>query len=627
MFVRPEPAAIAVALLMSATVLAAPAVLAAQTGALSFTPEGPRAGERVEVAYRPAANLTGEATLHLRARIRTPEHGSYSSGMGSVEVARLERDADGVARGSFRLPAEAVYAAFAVETPDASRTDSREGRFWELLVQGDDERPLIEALVQRFNDHMGRDMSEVLETARAMVREYPDAPRSWTLLQAAESWGGADDEEARTARHVARLVELDETLWNEPRLPASDVGYMHWYALGATAEGVGEEIGERWRERLLADHPSHFFAVQERIGQLYQDHGADPQAFLAALEPLWDIAEDREARQRIVSPGIQFARQAGDPDLLLRWADRLAETDRTAAIQAATTLAGAGVEAAREEGIRRLRAIIAEVARGADSHRALGQTAAEHEASVAVRVAGLRSSLARALVATDRADQAVAELEAAASVGWSVTRLRSLAEARLAAGDSDGAVEAFAAVAADPGTSEATADSLRASAGVSGDDWAAEVERARRVMLERTLADAREDDVGSPSGRLRSGRVAELGELLGPDATVVVFWSRYCGPSMEAMPRIETVADELAASGIPLLAVTRDAPDAAEEYLEEGGFELAVLFDIDGEVGQALNNWGTPQYYVLDGAGRLRFVSSLDSLVRHTTALRGSPQP
>jgi len=528
-----------------------------------------------------------------------------------VEVAVLERGADGVARGSFTLPPEAVYAGFAVETPDALRTDTRQGRFWELLVHGEDERPLIEALEQRFNDQMGRDMGEVHETARAMVREYPNAPLTWTVLQAAEIWDGvADDQGARAARDLARLVELDHHLWKKPVLPASDVGYMHWYAQGSG------EIAERWRDRLLSGHPSHFLALQERIRELRRDHASDPQSFLAALEHLWEIAADHEARERVVNPGIQFARQAGDPDLLLRWADRLAETDLAAAVQAATTL---------DEGIRRLRSLIPEVARGAHSDRALGQTAAEHEESVAARVAGLRASLGRALAASGRIDEALVELEAAASVGWSVARLRSLAEARLAAGDSEGALAAFAAVAADPGTSEATADSLRTAAGMSDDAWAAEVERASRVMLERTLADARADDVGSPSGRLRHGGVAELRELLGPEATVVVFWSRYCGPSMEAMPGIESVARDLAASGVPLLAVTRDAPDGAEEYLEATGLDLTVLFDVDGELGRALNNWGTPQYYVLDGAGRLRFVTSLDALVRQTRALHGSP--
>jgi peroxiredoxin len=123
---------------------------------------------------------------------------------------------------------------------------------------------------------------------------------------------------------------------------------------------------------------------------------------------------------------------------------------------------------------------------------------------------------------------------------------------------------------------------------------------------------------------VRGGGAAKLTELLGPEATVVVFWSRNCGASIAAMPRIATVAGQLAAAGVPVLAVTGDRPAAAAKYLDESGFDFSILFDVEGALGQALNNWETPQYYVLDGAGRLRFVSSLDALLRHTMALRES---
>lgn len=241
-----------------------------------------------------------------------------------------------------------------------------------------------------------------------------------------------------------------------------------------------------------------------------------------------------------------------------------------------------------------------------------------------MRVAELRAALGRALLSAGQADESVVELEKATAIGWNAAWLRSLAEARLAAGDNAGAVPAFAAVAADPDTDESTAEALRDAAGVPGDAWEAEVKRARRTMLERTLAEARQDEIGSPSARLRGGEVAKLTELLGPESTVVVFWARHCAYSNAAMPRIATVAGQLAATGVPLLAVTRDPPDAAQEYLDEGGFDLKVLFDDEGALGQAFNNWGTPEYYVLDGAGQLRFVSSLDALLRHTMALRES---
>lgn len=614
--IRKIAAAIMLALL-GASVLAGSPGLAAQAGVLVFDPDQPLAGERVEVAYHPAAKLSGETALHLRARIRSSAEASYNTGMGSIEVARLEVGTDGVARGAFHVPRDVVYAAFAIENLGASRTDSREGRFWELLVHDAEGRPLLEALEQRFNDHMGRDMSEVLATARAMTRFYPDAPLSWSALRAAEGWvGSTDDEGARNARHLARVVALDRTLREAPGPSAADVGNLFFSArvLGA------EEIASYWRRRLLAEHSTSFFAVQERLSELYRDHGEDPGGFVAALEPVWESAADQRARRPVVTLGFQFARQAGDPEAILRWVDRYIATEPAHAAWALATVAG--IDATRKEGIQRLRTAIEKVSNATDRERALGQTAAEHEATVAQKVAELRAALGDALLSTGRAPEAIIELEQATATGWNADWLRSLAEARLAVGDNSGAISALAAAAADPVTDESTADSLRAAANVSAETWAAEVERAARAMLGRTLGEARDEDVGAPSARLPDGREVELTELLGPEATVVVFWSRYCGASLAAMPQIAAIASRLAEAGAPLLAVTNDPPRDAEEYLAEGGFELDVLFDDQGSFGQALNNWGTPQYYVLDGKGRLRFVSSLDAVLRHVMALR-----
>jgi hypothetical protein len=61
--------------------------------------------------------------------------------------------------------------------------------------------------------------------------------------------------------------------------------------------------------------------------------------------------------------------------------------------------------------------------------------------------------------------------ERAAAVGWETERFRTLGEGRREAGDRDGAVEAFAAVAADPGTPAEDADSLRRSLEVRPARW------------------------------------------------------------------------------------------------------------------------------------------------------------
>jgi thiol-disulfide isomerase/thioredoxin len=270
-----------------------------------------------------------------------------------------------------------------------------------------------------------------------------------------------------------------------------------------------------------------------------------------------------------------------------------------------------------------LQAEVAAVEGVPDEQRPLGATAAEHEERSAGRAAWLSESLGRALLAAGRTDEAIAALEQAAAIGWVTARFRSLAEALLAAGDSGGATRAFAAVAADPGASDETADSLRLAVDLDPATWADAVADARAEMLERTMRSARAEPLGPVSLVKRDGSSVQLAESLGDVATVVVFWSRYCGYSVQSMPRIAALAERLAEDGVPLLAVTRNPPAEAEEYLSEGGWALEVFYDTSGEAARALNSWGTPQYFVLDGAGQLSFAnSSLGELPRQVAALR-----
>jgi peroxiredoxin len=585
---------------------------------LTFSPDQPQAGQQVEAGYRPSDVLEGEPRLHLRARLRTPEHDSYNEGMGSLTVAVLERRRDGTYRGEFALPADVVYAAFAVEDTPAARTDSREGSFWELLVHDSDGRPLFDALKQRFNDHMGRDELTVLETARSTVELHPERIEGWSILRAAEGWMlGEKGAEERLSVHRERAREFDLALAQKDAPTADEVGYLYWYARGVD----DEEIMERWRQRLVAEYRGHWFAVQDRLVELQSEHGGEPAVLLQGLEEPWETVEDTPARVRIAGLGLQTARRAGDAFAMRRWADRVLAIDPSSRSSVARTLAGS--EAAREDGIRMLRAEIAAMERAPDEMRPLGATMAEYEERSKTRAASLQASLGRALLAAGHADEAIAALERAAAVGWSTAWFRSLGEARLSAGDTAGATRAFAAVAADPGDSRGSADSLRLAAGLDPASWAEAVAEARAEMLERMMASARAEPLNPVSLAARDGSEVELAERLGESATVVVHWSRYCGYSVQAMPRIADLAERLAEDGVPLLAVTRDPPAEAEEYLTEGGFEIDVLYDTDGEAARALNSWGTPQYFVLDGAGRLSFAfSSLDELPRQVAALR-----
>lgn len=583
---------------------------------LTFLPEGPRPGVVMEARYLPSPELAVEETLHLRARLRTPEGESYNEGVGSVTVAVLERVEDGTFRGSFQLPEDVVFAAFAMETVNADRVDGNEGLFWELLVRDDKERPTFEALEQRFNDHMGRNEPGVLESAREMVRLYPERPRAWTLLRAAEGWFlGDEGAEERETAHTERAQEFDRAFQERDDLTADEVAYLYWYSRG--------EMRDRWRERLLEGFPDHFFAAGERAAALHQENPDDPDAVQEGLESLWSEVTGKEARVRILRFGLSLARQYEDDARLVVWARRWWELDPVGGLSAALTLSSS--EGGREEGISMLSEVVEKTEAAEDGDRALGATAAAQEEAARRRAAWLKRYLGDALIQAGRTAEGIGVLEEAAAEVWRPDLFRSLGEAYFNAGERDDALWHFAALAADPGTSEESADSLLQRAGVDASAWQEAVEVAREEMVRRTLASSESDFL--PTVRLAApdGATVVLQDLLGAEATVLVMWSRYCGYSNQAMPRIAALTKELGDQEVPFLALTRDPVDEARSFLQEEGFEVRALFDIWGEGGRALNSWGTPQYYVLDGAGRLRFSeTTLDDIPRQVMALRSS---
>ena len=583
-------------------------------GSLQLVPEKPRVGDSVQVRYRPIAALENEGRLVLRARFRTPQDPAYNKTTGSRRAAELVPGAAGVFTGRFELPPGVVFAAFAVENPSADRIDTHGGEFPELVVHDGQGRPLFDALEQRLSDHMGRDAREVLASARAMTEHYPELPESWRTLRFAE--GLAPDGrsgEARAGAHRERLRALDAEL-RSADVDADTAGDMYWYARGLDAS-----IRDFWLERLQDIDPDHFFLVQNLVIAMFDDDSITPETRLAELEAMWNRIEDRHARETMASMGTFAAREAGDGQVMQRWARRAVEYSRGQPPDY-TVMAVAAYPPSRGMGIDWLRSMIAELSSVPEGERPLGVTQAEYERQLDTRIASLQTALGKALLAEDRPEQAVAALEAAITVGWNTDRFEALAKARRAAGDHDGAARALAAVAADPMQPE---QALPEWLSDYEPQWSGIVARAEVDMLERTLAEADSRPLDEARVENRSGERVAVQNLFGPEATVVVFWSRYCGPSSRAMPDIAALAQTLSAQGVPLLAVTDDPSEAAMEFVESQALDVKVLFDALGEAKLAFNAWATPQYFVLDGDGRLRFTyTRLDDLMRQVAALK-----
>ena len=112
---------------------------------------------------------------------------------------------------------------------------------------------------------------------------------------------------------------------------------------------------------------------------------------------------------------------------------------------------------------------------------------------------------------------------------------------------------------------------------------------------------------------------------------VVVFWSRTCGPAVEALPRVNEIAARLARDGVRVVGIV-DEPSASLElkaFLTKKQVTVPTYLDAWHDASRAFNQWGTPNFYVLDADGRVRFdvTTSADEALARAEAVRLSRLP
>jgi thiol-disulfide isomerase/thioredoxin len=165
--------------------------------------------------------------------------------------------------------------------------------------------------------------------------------------------------------------------------------------------------------------------------------------------------------------------------------------------------------------------------------------------------------------------------------------------------------------------------------------------RAVRMLLAWTTeARARMRDILLREGTRKSvrgatrvtsldGREVKLAALTTGRPTVVTFWSRYCGPSLMELPAVESLSRALEARGIGFVAITDEAPsNELRTFLAERKLTFPVYLDTRREATNGLNNCGTPNYYVLDAEGIVRFDQrEIETVVRNASLLLPDHRP
>ena len=102
---------------------------------------------------------------------------------------------------------------------------------------------------------------------------------------------------------------------------------------------------------------------------------------------------------------------------------------------------------------------------------------------------------------------------------------------------------------------------------------------------------------------LLGGKTFRLSESKG-QVVVLDFWATWCGPCLQAMPQVETVAREFRDQGVRLVAVNlQEAPEVISAMLERHKLDLTVALDRDGVVAAKYQANAIPQTVIIDRDG------------------------
>lgn len=90
----------------------------------------------------------------------------------------------------------------------------------------------------------------------------------------------------------------------------------------------------------------------------------------------------------------------------------------------------------------------------------------------------------------------------------------------------------------------------------------------------------------------------------------VHFWASWCGPCRREMPAIARMSERPETRALALVLVnTAESEDTAFTFLAAVAPELTTLLDVDGRTTESWSPRGLPATFLVDPAGRLRYLA------------------
>ena len=100
-------------------------------------------------------------------------------------------------------------------------------------------------------------------------------------------------------------------------------------------------------------------------------------------------------------------------------------------------------------------------------------------------------------------------------------------------------------------------------------------------------------------------------DLKGSKVTVIDFWATWCGPCVKAMPKLNTLYEELAEEGVAVIGISCDGPRSVglvDPVVNSMSITYPILKDIDCELKNAHGYQDFPTLLILDNQGEIAFV-------------------
>ncbi len=594
-------------------------------GELHFSPARIQAGP-IGVRYKTGSLFGDAARLVLRARYRTQWGEPYQNASRQQSVAILQRVSAGVYAATLRIPDSVLYAAFSVENETGAVVDDNAHQLWNLSRQALDGHPLSEAMTQRSNDLMGENMELSMRVLQEQSRFYPDSPAVWGSVKAIERFqlGQARDDSTGPA-NCDRLQRFDSYYRENLRTNTHDADGIVQFSVQFDKSKcpASSTVGKYWQARVLNDSSGAIEGIERRYSRDVEATFTDYKRGVALADQYWPASGFFGTA--VANNATMSATRAKDGPAALKWADRVVAKMPGLAPGVYNSLVP--LPEVRATVLDRLRATLRRLQTRQDSLRPLELSVAEQARLDSAAAGQVLATLGKALISDGKKQAGLDTLRLAANSSWDPRLFRQLSDAMLSVGDTVGALRLLARVASDPSATRIVTDSIAnfAATRVTPPVWAALLDSARATLRAMLLADA----VAVPiKGKVRlqslDGRKLDLTAVTRGRVAVVSFWSRTCGFSVQQFPMLTSLARQLDERGIALVPVFNEKPSRDfQKYVDGTHVTAAIFADSWGDATRAFHDFGTPVFFVVDAAGRVRYrYSTLARVLTQAVAIR-----